>query len=592
MSNEYDADFDPYYRWLGISKAKRPVNYYQLLGVSPKEQDCELIKGAADRQKMVIKSFEPDPGNQIASALLYEIEEACFILLDSDFRRQYNIFLKEKKKKKGWSRAYKRWRKNTLKKSELPEDYIENSIHDGFIEDFFILFSIIFVGFILMATISFYLPWSKINNTDDAKPVKNNVKIAQNAPIPQIDKNDKENNLPEKKNFDIKPDNNIESVSFRPLFDGKTFKGWKTLGSNKIIGWKIQNSQLRTTTRKKVPYLVTKSSYDDFEFQCEFWMDKKANSGIYLRGRYEVQLLDDDSYPKVKAKDKCGALFGLLEPSQSVYRGPQKWNELKVRLEGKIVTIVMNGKTIINRRRINKVTGQAIDKNENQPGPIAIQHYGDLVRFRNIKIRRLESTNSKTVKVVNTAEESKVFTSLFNGKTLKGWKGDRKIWKVKDGTILGTSDSKTKMKSNNFLFSTTSYENFVLKAKFKLYSGNSGIQFRSKLLANNSMSGYQADIAYEKDFKFLGWIYGEKMGGKISEPTPAQKRALLNVIKVNDWNEMEVTANGDHLIIDINGVITADVHHQGPKSGLLGFQLQKGTPMSVSFKDIMIKELP
>jgi len=180
---------------------------------------------------------------------------------------------------------------------------------------------------------------------------------------------------------------------------------------------------------------------------------------------------------------------------------------------------------------------------------------------------------------------------LFDGKTLKGWQGDTKYWKVKDGTIIGTLPQK--LDGGTFLASTASFDNFVLKAKFKLTEGNSGIQFRSQRLQKNWMSGYQADIAYHDDFKHMGWLTGERMQpGVIAQTTLYQQTQVAQAIDQNGWNDYVITANGDRFTLEVNGVKTVDVHHDGPLSGVIGLQLHGGNPTKVAFKDITIEKLP
>jgi hypothetical protein len=195
------------------------------------------------------------------------------------------------------------------------------------------------------------------------------------------------------------------------------------------------------------------------------------------------------------------------------------------------------------------------------------------------------------VKIEVVSDDGEKAISLFDGKTLNGWTGDKKYWKVEDGAIVGTKPSK--LQGGTFLASTETFDNFVLKAKFKLTDGNSGIQFRSQRLAKHQMSGYQADIAYHDDDKFLGWLTGEGMAqGVIAQTTPHQQKQVAQAIDRDGWNEYVITANGDRMTLEINGVKTVDVHHDGPLSGAIGFQLHAAGSTTVAFKDITIEKLP
>lgn len=173
------------------------------------------------------------------------------------------------------------------------------------------------------------------------------------------------------------------------LFDGRSLEHWVSADGGEITGWDVKNELIVSNPGEDVPYLVTKEKFKDFEFECEFMLGPKANGGVYLRGRYEVQLLDDKSFPKSKPVGKCGSIWGQIAPTKSAYQGPNKWNELKVKLRDKNVTITLNGTKIIDDKQIRKPTGGAIDENVEEPGPIALQSQSSDVRFRNLKIRTI-----------------------------------------------------------------------------------------------------------------------------------------------------------------------------------------------------------
>ena len=189
------------------------------------------------------------------------------------------------------------------------------------------------------------------------------------------------------------------------------------------------------------------------------------------------------------------------------------------------------------------------------------------------------------------------FKPLFDGKTLDGWHGDEKLWSVADGAIVGQTDGK--IPDNTFLISDGEYGNFILKLKFRLHnhSGNSGIQFRSREIKELNgkelppfvVAGNQADIASER---YMGILYGEKTRGIVADVTPEIVAALEQAVKKDDWNEYVITANGDHVKQEINGVTTVDIQDaDGEKKGVIALQLHSGHDMRISFKDIEIKVL-
>ena len=182
------------------------------------------------------------------------------------------------------------------------------------------------------------------------------------------------------------------------------------------------------------------------------------------------------------------------------------------------------------------------------------------------------------------AEEG--FKSLFNGKDLSGWitPDNKDLFTVEKGEIVGRS-RKGELKKNEFLVTDKSYGDFVLKAKVKLRNHNSGIQFRSLRAANGAVSGPQADAADG----YWGLLYEEGRRG-ILEQYPKEKAEAL--IHKGDWNEYEITAKGDHVIIKINGTKVIDrVDPKFDKAGVIALQLHAGDPMEVRYKDIEIKPL-
>jgi hypothetical protein len=183
------------------------------------------------------------------------------------------------------------------------------------------------------------------------------------------------------------------------------------------------------------------------------------------------------------------------------------------------------------------------------------------------------------------------FKPVFNGKNLKGWDGDEKLWSVDDGAILGSTHG-NKIKKNTFLSTKKSYGDFVLRVKTKLENGNSGIQFRSEQRDNYVVAGYQADLA-EKTY--FGMLYEEQKRGIMpywKALSPEEQAAIHATGKQGDWNQFEVTCKGDHIKIVLNGKTTLDFKDpEGAKEGIIALQLHVGPDMRVWFKDIEIKEL-
>ena len=177
------------------------------------------------------------------------------------------------------------------------------------------------------------------------------------------------------------------------------------------------------------------------------------------------------------------------------------------------------------------------------------------------------------------------FRPLFDGKTLNGWDGDPHLWSVKDGAIVGSTDQ-TKIVHNTFLiYRKERFKDFVLYAEAKLRNHNSGIQFRSEALDEWVMRGYQADMA---EGNWWGSIYDEK--GTRGVLVNGWKDKGEKVVKPDGWNTIEVSCQGDHIQVRLNGTLTADLHDSASAEGLIGLQLHAGPPMQVEFRNIRIKE--
>lgn len=183
-------------------------------------------------------------------------------------------------------------------------------------------------------------------------------------------------------------------------------------------------------------------------------------------------------------------------------------------------------------------------------------------------------------------KKEKGFKPLFDGKSLKGWEGDSRLWKVQDGAILGSTEG-VKLTQNTFLiYKAKHFANFILKADVKLRNHNSGIQFRSEERPDYVVAGLQADMA---EGNWWGSIYDEK--GKRGVMVNGWKGKGETVVKPKDWNSIEIRAEGDHIQIFLNGLQTADLHDSAKMEGILALQLHAGPAMQAEFANIRIKEL-
>jgi hypothetical protein len=211
------------------------------------------------------------------------------------------------------------------------------------------------------------------------------------------------------------------------------------------------------------------------------------------------------------------------------------------------------------------------------------------------------------------------FTELFNGKDLTGWEGDKELWSVADGAIVGQTTADRKAKHNTFLFWRGGVvADFELRFTARLAPGNnSGLQYRSKEFPDFVARGYQCDInagpdnmckLYEEGFRGRIAMPGEKVtmsadpaqndskvpGKKITGMT-IDAEALKKIERKADWNEFRIVAQGNHLQHYLNGALIVDLTDEDEKkraaSGILALQIHAGGAMKIEFKDLRLKTL-
>lgn len=420
---------------------------------------------------------------------------------------------------------------------------------------------------------------------------------------------------------------------FVPIFDGKTLRGWK----GKKGFWKVVDGAIvgKTTPQKKLDkntFLVwSGGELQDFELRFKFKISGEgANSGVQFRcvqdktghlvgyqadidraGQWLGIIYDEktgrgaicDRGEKVVINEKGERTKERVADKAKLFEkvNIDDWNDYSIKAVGNHLEIRVNGNltadlhdTEIGHADLSGVLG--LQLHTGPPMEIA---------FKDIHLKKMAQT-----------PDDEGFKSIFDGQTMEGWKGNPKFWRVENGAIVGETTEENPVDVNRFVvWQNGEVDDFVLRYKFRVSGterANSGVQFRSSLFNDEAdrMSGYQADI--DRSGKFIGILYSERTGRgimcqrgqkvtirgkkdkdveKVSDPAE-----LLKKIDMDDWNEMEVHAQGNHIVIKINGHVTAEVideeAEQFKAKGLLGFQLHQGPPMKIEFKDIKLKRLP
>jgi hypothetical protein len=152
------------------------------------------------------------------------------------------------------------------------------------------------------------------------------------------------------------------------LFNGKDLSGWKESKPGPP-DWTVRDGTL--VSPGNGPEIINDQRFQDFKLHIEFNCGKDSNSGVYLRGRYETQIeTESEAEPP---SHHTGGIYGFLAPTPEQPRSPDTWQTFDITLIGRRVTVVLNGKTVIDNQEIPGITGGALDSNEGAPGPIYLQ---------------------------------------------------------------------------------------------------------------------------------------------------------------------------------------------------------------------------
>jgi hypothetical protein len=182
-----------------------------------------------------------------------------------------------------------------------------------------------------------------------------------------------------------------DQSGFKPIFNGKDTAGWHLRRKDGHNSWTVENGILKNTVNKGEhgTDLVTDQPYWNFTVRYEFMVPDGSNSGFYLRGRHELQILGDYQSGK-PSKTGNGAIYNHTAPSQFASKPADQWQTVEATIIGQEITVTLNGKKIHDKVVCDRATGSEIDRKVNEPGPLFLQGDHGTVWFRNIRIKELK----------------------------------------------------------------------------------------------------------------------------------------------------------------------------------------------------------
>ncbi|MDR1601110.1 MAG: DUF1080 domain-containing protein [Tannerella sp.] len=406
---------------------------------------------------------------------------------------------------------------------------------------------------------------------------------------------------------------------FVSIFNGRDLNGWKGLVENPITrakmkpaelakkqikadeqmrkDWAVENGLL-TFVGSGYDNLCTEKLYGDFEMYVDWMLDPagpEADAGIYLRGTPQVQMWDT-ARTNVGAQVGSGGLYNnRTHPSKPLKVADNRlgeWNTMYIKMVGDRVTVRLNGELVVD----DVILENYWDRKQPIPAveQIELQAHGSKVYYRNLYIKELERPEPFQL---SDEEKKEGFKILFDGTNMYEWTGNMVDYKMADGSIVVDP-------TGNFggnLYTKEEYANFVFRFEFQLTpAANNGLGIRTPMEGDAAYVGMELQIldsehpVYKdlKAYQYHGSVYGI---------IPARRGYLK---PTGEWNCQEVTADGDHIKIVLNGTVILDGnireatkdgtpdHQKHPglfnKSGHIGF-LGHGSPLK--FKNIRVKRL-
>jgi hypothetical protein len=412
---------------------------------------------------------------------------------------------------------------------------------------------------------------------------------------------------------------NVPPAGFTAIFNGQDFSGWHGMGHfdpRKLAAlskeeraekrtadiddlkqhWKVEGGEL--VNDGKGVYLTTDKDYGDIELFVDYKMYPKGDSGIYLRGTPQVQIWD---YTEEGGKWKIGADKGSgglwnnspgakgKDPLVLADKPFGEWNTFHIIQIGARTTIYLNDKLVVDHAVLENYWDRKLPLFAT--GPIQLQTHGSEIRWRNVFVREIPSSEANERLSKYHADG---FETVFNGQDFTGWEGDLKNYEIVDGAIRCLAG-----KGGN-VYTTKEYGDFVVRLEFKLPpGGNNGLAIRFPGTGNPAYAGMCELQVLDTEHPKYGELDPRQAHGSAYGMAAAARGYLR---PVGEWNFQQVRIKGSTIKVELNGTVILDTDlskiaeymansaHPGKEltQGHFGFA---GHSDPVEFRNIRIKPL-